>query len=171
MKRLHVSLAVSDLNQSIDFYSTLFGQAPTMLKPDYAKWMVEDPKVNFSIGTGHGEPGLDHLGIQVDNTDELRGVADRLKQAGQAVFEQPQASCCYARSDKAWVHDPQGVAWETFYTFGNSASYGEDRAVRADEAEKNAGGCCAPSAAETAVKSTLASLAGGCGNETAATCC
>jgi catechol 2,3-dioxygenase-like lactoylglutathione lyase family enzyme len=171
MKRLHVSLAVSDLNRSIDFYSTLFGQTPTVLKPDYAKWMLEDPKINFSIGSGHGKPGLDHLGIQVDSNEELQGVADRLKQAGQSVFEQPQASCCYAKSDKAWVHDPEGVAWETFFTFGTSTSYGEDRAMRADDAGKTSGGCCAPAGDAQPVKSILVGLAASRGSKVASTCC
>ncbi|MGH6933388.1 MAG: ArsI/CadI family heavy metal resistance metalloenzyme [Dongiaceae bacterium] len=171
MKRLHVSLAVSDLNRSVGFYATLFGQAPAVLKPDYAKWMLEDPRVNFSIGVGRDRPGLDHLGIQVDSNAELQGVADRLKQAGQAVFDQPQAACCYARSDKAWVHDPQGVAWETFHTYGGSASYGEDRAMGAADADKTLSGCCAPAAAEAPVKPTLANLAAGCGDGAAAACC
>lgn len=170
MKRLHVSLAVSDLSQSVEFYTTLFGLAPTVLKSDYAKWMLEDPKVNFSIGAGRSQPGVDHLGIQVDSNEELQGVADRLKQAGQVVFDQPQASCCYARSDKAWVHDPQGVAWETFHTFGSSVSYGEDRAMRVQDAAAESNGCCAPSAKEQG-ESILASPAKGCASTTAANCC
>lgn len=147
MKRLHVSLAVSDLAQSVRFYATLFGREPTVLKPDYAKWMLDDPRVNFAIQTHGSRPGLDHLGIQVDDDAELADVAQRLQQAGQSVHRQTATTCCYAQSNKAWVHDPQDVAWETFHTFDTSESYGEDGETRAPQpmvAEST--GCCAPSA-------------------------
>ena len=145
MKRLHVSVAVSNLDQSIGFYSTLFGAAPTILKPDYAKWMLDDPRVNFSISTRGDVKGVDHLGIQVDDDTELAAVAARLARAGENVFDQPSATCCYAQSNKAWVHDPQGVAWETFHTFGASTVYGEDIQTKADfKPSLVSSGCCAP---------------------------
>jgi len=143
MKRLHVSVAVSDLDQSVRFYATLFGAEPTVLKSDYAKWMLEDPRVNFSISSRCQHKGVDHLGIQVEDDAELAAVAARLARAGESVHEQKATTCCYARSNKAWVHDPEGVAWETFHTFGASTVYGEDRADdTATHDEKSA--CCTP---------------------------
>jgi len=139
MKRLHVSVAVSDLDKSIHFYSTLFNSAPNVRRPDYAKWMLDDPRINFVIESRGAREGVDHLGIQVDDDAELAEVADRLKRAGQSVFEQTGATCCYFRSNKAWAHDPQGVAWETFHTFDTSEVYGDDMAVRAAPEEA----CCA----------------------------
>ncbi len=145
MKRLHVSVAVEDLTQSVRFYSTLFGAEPSVLKPDYAKWMMEDPRVNFSISSrvdlSRGDAiGLDHLGIQVDSREELAEIADRLASAGRAVFDKGEAHCCYAHSHKAWVRDPQGLAWETFFTFGADTTYGEG-AVAAGQAERTHA-CC-----------------------------
>jgi len=131
MKRLHVNLAVKDLEQSVRFYSTLFAAEPTVLKPDYAKWMLEDPRVNFAISTRGAAQGLDHLGIQVDSREELAQLADRLESAGTTVHDKGEAHCCYARSDKAWVRDPEGLAWESFFTFGSETLYGEDRAITA----------------------------------------
>src|SRR3981189_3844210 len=116
MKRLHVHMSVGDLDQSIHFYSTLFAAAPTVVKPDYAKWMLEDPRVNFAISTRGRQPGLDHLGIQVEDSEELNEVHAPLRQAGGAVIEQGQTSCCYARSEKSWIDDPAGISWETFLT-------------------------------------------------------
>ena len=143
MKRLHVSVAVNDLDKSVSFYSTLFGTKPIVLKPDYAKWMLEDPRVNFSISSRGTRKGVDHLGIQVDDDAELAVVAGRLTKAGQSVVKQEAAACCYAKSNKAWVRDPEGIAWETFHTFGDSTVYGEDRiAVEADGSTPAA--CCAP---------------------------
>ena len=126
MKRLHVSLAVSDLGQSVRFYSTLFAAEPTVLKPDYAKWMLEDPRVNFAVSTRGGDRGLDHLGIQVDSREELAEIAGRLESAGSRVDDKGDAHCCYAHSTKAWVRDPEGLAWESFFTFGSDTVYGED---------------------------------------------
>jgi catechol 2,3-dioxygenase-like lactoylglutathione lyase family enzyme len=131
MKRLHIALAVDNLEQSIQFYSTLFNTATSTRKPDYAKWMLEDPRVNFSISVRGGKTGVDHLGIQVDDDGELGEVSQRLEQAGQSLFKQEATTCCYARSNKAWVRDPQGVAWETFHTFDTSDVYGEGVAVTA----------------------------------------
>jgi catechol 2,3-dioxygenase-like lactoylglutathione lyase family enzyme len=126
MKRLHVHVSVEDLDRSIGFYSTLFAAEPAVLKDDYAKWMLDDPKVNFAISSRATAGGVDHLGIQVDSREELDELAGRLKQAGETTRDQEAASCCYAKSDKAWVNDPTGVRWETFYTFGEAVSYGED---------------------------------------------
>ena len=126
MKRLHVNLAVKDLDQSVRFYSTLFAAEPTVLQPDYAKWMLEDPRVNFAISTRGAAQGLDHLGIQVDSREELAQLADLLESAGTTVHDKGEARCCYARSDKAWVRDPEGLAWESFFTFGSDTVYGED---------------------------------------------
>jgi len=127
MKRLHVHVAVESLSDSISFYSVMFGAEPAVRKGDYAKWMLDDPRVNFAISQRGRAPGLDHLGIQVDDAGELAEVARRLTKAGKPVFEQKATTCCYARSDKAWVNDPQGIAWETFHTFGENTIYGEDQ--------------------------------------------
>jgi catechol 2,3-dioxygenase-like lactoylglutathione lyase family enzyme len=140
MKRLHVSISVADLEQSVGFYSTLFGAAPTVLKDDYAKWMLEDPRVNFVIERRGRPVGVDHLGIQAENGDELDELAARLSAAGAAVAPQKDAQCCYARSDKNWVADPQGLTWETFFTHGEIPVYGEDRAPILGESEET---CCA----------------------------
>ena len=126
MKRFHVNVAVTDLDQSIRFYSSLFAEAPTVVKPDYAKWMLEDPRVNFAITTRGERKGIDHLGIQVEDAGELDEVHGRLKQAGQPLLDEGETTCCYAKSEKAWVHDPEGIAWETFLTTGESAVYGKD---------------------------------------------
>ena len=114
MKRLHVHVSVDDLAQSIRFYSTLFAAEPTVLKDDYAKWMLEDPRVNFAISTRGRQPGLDHLGIQVESKDELHEVYARLHEAGGEVIEQGETACCYAKSEKSWIDDPAGISWETF---------------------------------------------------------
>jgi len=142
MKRFHVHLSVSDLARSEAFYSTLFGVRPSVRRPDYAKWMLDDPKVNFAISQlGHG-PGLDHLGLQVESTAELQAMTESFKNADFAVLDQGAATCCYAQSEKGWVHDPQGIAWETFVTTGDSTTYGVDRAARSS----SMGACCAPAA-------------------------
>src|SRR5471032_1903179 len=112
MKRMHVHMSVGDLDRSIRFYSTLFASEPTVVKCDYAKWMLDDPRVNFAISTHGGHaPGLDHLGIEVENTGELHEVYDRLKKADRPVLEEGQTACCYAKSEKSWISDPTGVAW------------------------------------------------------------
>ncbi len=158
MKRLHVHVSVANLDQSIRFYSALFGVAPTVTKPDYAKWMLEDPRVNFAISCpvdGQGRPaptagrevGLDHLGIQTESREELAALAGQLSQAGSAVVQQRNATCCYARSDKAWVEDPQGISWETFYTFGQTTQYGADRAPEQPADGESA--CCGGAAPKT----------------------
>ena len=124
MKRLHVHVSVEDIAQSVRFYSALFAAEPAVLKPDYAKWMLDDPRVNFAISTRAEAKGLDHLGIQVDSPDELREVYQRLEQAERPVLEEGATTCCYAKSEKAWISDPQGLAWETFFTTGESTTYG-----------------------------------------------
>ncbi|HYD88157.1 MAG TPA: ArsI/CadI family heavy metal resistance metalloenzyme [Vitreimonas sp.] len=124
MKRLHVHVGVADLEQSVQFYSTLFASEPTVRKPDYAKWMLEDPRVNFAISTRQDGGGVRHLGIQVESEAELREVYARLKRADAPTFEEGKTTCCYAKSEKSWTNDPQGVAWETFLTTGESTNYG-----------------------------------------------
>jgi catechol 2,3-dioxygenase-like lactoylglutathione lyase family enzyme len=124
MKRLHVHVGVTDLDQSIGFYSTLFAAEPTVRKADYAKWMLEDPRVNFAISTRQDGGGVRHLGIQVENEVELAEVYGRLKQADGPVLEEGATTCCYAKSEKSWIADPQGVSWETFLTTGESTTYG-----------------------------------------------
>jgi catechol 2,3-dioxygenase-like lactoylglutathione lyase family enzyme len=149
MKRLHVHVAVGDLSQSVGFYSALFAAQPTVLKFDYAKWMLDDPRVNFAISTRGREPGLDHLGIQVDSQDELHEVYGRLHQAGGTIIEQGQTACCYARSEKSWIDDPAGISWETFHTTGESIDYGDGTGEReARVAHAREGVCCVPQAAQ-----------------------
>ena len=141
MKRLHVHVAVEDLAKSIGFYSTLFGAEPAVVKDDYAKWMLDDPRVNFAISHRARVTGVDHLGIQVESAAELADLAGRLKAAGEVTRDQEATTCCYARSDKAWVNDPSGLRWETFHTFGEAVTYGEDEPDVALAMPKTA--CCA----------------------------
>ena len=148
MKRLHVHVAVDSLPQSIAFYSALFAAQPAILKTDYAKWMLDDPRVNFAISTRGRQAGLDHLGIQVENGDELREVYARLGKAGGNVVEQGQTACCYAKSEKSWIDDPSGIAWETFLTTGESTTYGDGTGERqARVAHEKPSACCIPQAA------------------------
>ncbi|MCP4621428.1 MAG: glyoxalase/bleomycin resistance/dioxygenase family protein [Bradyrhizobium sp.] len=150
MKRLHLHVAVDDLTQSIGFYSALFAAEPAVIKTDYAKWMLEDPRVNFAISTRGRQAGLDHLGIQVESADELQEVYGRLRKAGGEVVEQGQVSCCYAQSEKAWIDDPSGISWETFFTIGESTQYGDGTGERvARITREKEGACCAPQAAKT----------------------
>jgi catechol 2,3-dioxygenase-like lactoylglutathione lyase family enzyme len=142
MKRLHVHVAVHDLKQSIRFYSALFAAEPAVKKDDYAKWMLDDPRVNFAISTRGGKAGLDHLGIQAENADELEDLGSRLAQADIAITAQKGASCCYAKSDKYWTIDPQGIAWESFHTLDTVPMYGQDTRSRAKEIEGAAAACC-----------------------------
>ena len=143
MKRLHVHVAVHDLQQSIRFYSALFAAQPSVAKDDYAKWMLDDPRVNFAISKRGAKAGLDHLGIQAENEAELEGIGSQLAQADVSTLEQKGASCCYAKSDKYWTIDPQGIAWESFHTLGTVPVYGEDGRAKAAPVEKK-GACCAP---------------------------
>jgi catechol 2,3-dioxygenase-like lactoylglutathione lyase family enzyme len=161
MKRLHVHVSVNDLAQSIQFYSTLFATEPTVVKDDYAKWMLEDPRVNFAISISGGAhtgnvdigdraarrtAGLSHLGIQAEDETELAEIYERLARAEGPTVEAKNATCCYAKSDKQWIADPQGVPWETFFTYGESTVYGEGSLAKLNEVTEAA--CCAPSCCE-----------------------
>ena len=151
MKRMHVHVNVSDLEASIRFYSTLFAAEPTVRKVDYAKWMLEDPRVNFAISHRGIGPGIEHLGIQVEDGAELQEVYARLKRTDRPVLEEGKATCCYGDSEKSWIEDPQGVQWETFLTTGESTVYGRDPVkptiAEAPEEACCATSCCAPRAA------------------------
>lgn len=141
MKRFHVHLHVADLAQSIGFYSKLFGAAPTRHESDYAKWMLADPALNFAISTRGHAPGIDHLGIQTDDPAELAAMKAQAAAADQALFDEGATSCCYARSDKHWVTDPQGVAWEQFHTLDSIPVFSEKPAA-------GASACCPPAASK-----------------------
>jgi len=143
MKRLHVHVAVHDLQQSIRFYSAMFAAQPAVTKNDYAKWMLDDPRVNFAISTRGRKPGLDHLGIQAESAAELEAIGSQLAQADVSTLAQKGASCCYAKSDKYWTLDPQGIAWESFHTLDTVPVFGDDGRSRAAPLEKK-GACCAP---------------------------
>ncbi|MBA3880292.1 MAG: glyoxalase/bleomycin resistance/dioxygenase family protein [Sphingobium sp.] len=140
MKRLHVHVAVDDLDRSVGFYSTLFASEPTVLKPDYAKWMLDDPRVNFAISARGVKAGVEHLGIQVEDAGELAEVYARLDKADARVVEEGATTCCYAKSEKSWITDPQGVVWETFLTHGDATTYGTSATFDALTA-KTACGC------------------------------
>jgi catechol-2,3-dioxygenase len=150
MKRLHVHVAVEDLSESIKFYSALFATEPNVTKPDYAKWMLEDPRMNFAISSRGRKPGLDHLGIQVDEKGELGDVYARLKVANRPVEDQGNTTCCYSKSEKSWIVDPSGISWEAFLTHGESTVYGDGTGERANDpriAAPAAEACgCAPKA-------------------------
>jgi predicted enzyme related to lactoylglutathione lyase len=143
MKRFHVHLNVVDLAASLRFYSHLFGAEPSVLKHDYAKWMIEDPRVNFAISTRGGTPGIDHLGIQVQAADDLSELGQRLAAAGSSVVPEAATVCCYARSDKLWIEDPQGTRWETFHTHGEATTY-----YASDSACATDGAACTPDVRE-----------------------
>ena len=176
MKRFHVHLGVADLDKSIRFYSGLFGAPPTIQENDYAKWMIEDPRVNFAISTRGGEVGVNHLGLQADSADELAGIREQFAAADKASLQdEPGANCCYARSDKHWVTDPQGIAWEGYHTLGEIRYFnGDDAEVRAasacctpahEMAKPSQASCCAPAqAAASASRAPAAASA-------APTCC
>jgi lactoylglutathione lyase len=138
MKRFHVHAHVEDLSASIAFYSKLFAAEPARIEADYAKWMLDDPRINFAISTRGGKPGVDHLGFQTDTEEELAELKSRAQAADLALLDEGETSCCYARSDKYWLTDPQGIAWEQFRTLGNIPLFGE----RAD-IEAGASACCA----------------------------
>jgi catechol 2,3-dioxygenase-like lactoylglutathione lyase family enzyme len=146
MKRFHVHVGVADLDASIAFYSGLFGAEPSVTKPDYAKWMLEDPRINFAVSQKCGaDKGVEHLGLQVDDAAELAEVYGRLKDAGAPVLEEGETTCCYAKSEKSWIADPDGVVWEAFLTHGDSTTYGDSpdfAALASDSAAPD--GCCAP---------------------------
>lgn len=145
MKRLHVHVAVDDLTASIQFYSTLFAAEPTVAKDDYAKWMLDDPRVNFAISARGAAPGLNHLGVQVENADELAEMNARLQKLDGEVVEEMGTACCYARSDKYWATDPAGIAWETYHTLDSIPVFGG----------QEASGCCVPEPAVAKVSGCI----------------
>ena len=145
MKRFHAHVRVDDLVSSVRFYSTLFGTEPTVLKSDYAKWMLDDPRINFAITAGSTSTGLDHLGFQVESDEDLATIAERLAAAGESVAKQENAACCYSRGNKGWVSDPSGISWETFHTLGETTVYGDDVAPRLGTSKPQATeSCCTP---------------------------
>jgi predicted enzyme related to lactoylglutathione lyase len=153
MKRMHVHVSVKDIGSAVGFYSALFDTKPSVVKDDYAKWMLDDPRMNFAISTRGREAGLDHLGIQVEDKTELHEVYARLKAAGGTVIEQGETVCCYAKSEKSWIDDPAGISWETFHTTGENISYGDGSG--ANEARvAHAKACCAPAAKPVAETSS-----------------
>lgn len=147
MKRMHVHVAVDDLQRSIRFYSSMFAAQPSVVKSDYAKWMLDDPRVNFAISARGRQAGLDHLGIQVEDKNELMEVYARLHEAGDNVIEQGQTTCCYVKSEKSWIDDPAGIAWETFLTAGESTDYGDGSGEREARIAKTKA-CCAPQSSQ-----------------------
>lgn len=160
MNRFHVHVSVKDLDESIRFYSKLFGAEPSITKPDYAKWMLEDPRVNFAISHNKcgSTVGLNHLGLQVDSETELTALESRFAEAGLSGVQEKGASCCYAQSDKTWLQDPQGIAWENFHTLGSVPVFG------GSGPELLRSGACTPAATEAAPKSS-------CGPKAAPGCC
>jgi catechol-2,3-dioxygenase len=150
MKRFHIHIGVKGLGKSVQFYSTLFGQKPAKLKEDYAKWMPDDPRINFAISTRVGEVGVDHLGIQVDQDSELAELTDRLKKAEVGVFDEGETTCCSVESKKAWVQDPSGIAWEAYRTmadvevFKGKSEDGAESACCPTDEEEEASSFCAP---------------------------
>ncbi|MGR8932066.1 MAG: ArsI/CadI family heavy metal resistance metalloenzyme [Gammaproteobacteria bacterium] len=140
MKRLHIHIAVDDLEQNVRFYTALFKTEASVLETDYAKWMLDDPSVNFAISSRGRKPGLDHLGIQVESDEELEAIQQALHEAALPVAEQKQAACCYAESDKYWTADPQGIAWEAFRTLSSIPMFGEDNVIQL----RPAPACCSP---------------------------
>ncbi len=150
MKRLHIHVGVEDIERSIRFYSALFGAEPVKTKSDYAKWMLDDPHLNFAISTRAGRKGVDHLGLQADDENELQALRERLQNADMATFDEGETVCCYARSDKSWVEDPAGIAWEAYRTMADARVFSDD-APAGDTAcctpeTRGQPGCCAPAA-------------------------
>ena len=152
LKRFHVHLSVSDLAQSIRFYSTLFGAEPVRIEHDYAKWMLDDPTVNFAISTRDPALGVNHIGLQLDSPEELAGLEAKLKRAASSVMPESGVTCCYATSDKHWVTDPQGVAWEVFHTLKDAPVYGDYKPIAAIR-QSTQTPCCGPKAETEAARS------------------
>ena len=147
MKRLHVHVSVTDLDESVRFYSNLFAAQPTVRKGDYAKWMLEDPRVNFAISKREKATGIRHLGIQAESESELAEIFARLDHAERPVLQEGATTCCYAKSEKSWIEDPQGVQWETFLTTGEATVYGSDPASKPETKPTVASPCCGGSCA------------------------
>lgn len=156
MKRFHVHLHVQDLDQSIAFYSHLFAAQPARTEGDYAKWMLEDPPVNFAISTRGESTGIDHLGIQTSDEAELLELKQRAKAADMSLLDEGATTCCYARSEKHWITDPQGVAWEHFHTLGNIPVFREKKDEPSKEPAANKAACCGPTAAGIPAKASTA---------------
>ena len=156
MKRFHVHAHVEDLQASIAFYSKLFAAEPARIEADYAKWMLDDPRINFAISTRGGELGVDHLGIQTDTEEELVELKARARAADMSLQDEGETSCCYARSDKYWLTDPQGIAWEQFHTLSNIPVFDQDRSATPSAAARASGACCAaaPAAGKPAASSS-----------------
>jgi hypothetical protein len=154
MKRFHVHLHVDDLGRSIGFYSKLFGAEPSRVEPDYAKWMLDDPALNFAISTRGERAGVDHLGIQVDDAQGLAELEARARAADLSLLDEGATTCCYARSEKHWITDPQGVAWEHFHTLGDIPVFREARPPEAPRAA-----CCGPAVAPRAATSPTVTAA------------
>ena len=142
MKRFHINLNVSDLDKSILFYNKLFQAEPSVVKDDYAKWMLEDPRVNFSINNRMAMSGVNHLGIQAEDGEEFTEIGKRLEAADAEVFDEGEATCCYAKSTKAWISDPDGISWETFLTHGEVTTYNGELLKPEIEVSKPHGNCC-----------------------------
>lgn len=138
MKRLHIHLGVKNIDDSVRFYSALFGADPVKHKPDYAKWMLDDPHVNFAISTRAGKTGVDHMGIQVDNVDELNAIRAQMSDANISTHSDGETTCCYAKSEKSWVEDPNGMAWEAYHTMEDAQIFS------AADTQSESGACCAP---------------------------
>jgi hypothetical protein len=157
MKRFHIHVSVGDLDQSVGFYSNLFGVAPTVHKSDYAKWMLEDPRINFAVSRRTENFGVNHLGLQFDSDEELKAMRDQLQRADSAILDEAGANCCYAKSDKYWITDPQGVVWETFHSLGTIPVYGDGTHTASVDRT-----CCAPESTAKPAPATAACCSGGC---------
>lgn len=163
MKRFHLHLHVEDLAQNIAFYTAMFQQPPARTESDYAKWMLQDPPLNFAISTRGQQPGVDHLGIQVETAEELQALKAQARQADMALLDEGETSCCYARSDKYWITDPQGIAWEQFQTLDNIPVFSQKASTTEED-----GVCCAPQAQLIPVALAPAASAACCGPRTGA---
>jgi catechol 2,3-dioxygenase-like lactoylglutathione lyase family enzyme len=148
MKQLHIHIKTRELDKSVDFYTAVFGQAPSKLEADYAKWLLDDPRAHISLSSHGGEPGIDHAGILIETREELDAVAARLRSAGADLLQEEATTCCYAQSNKFWASDPQGAKWELFHTFGSSEKYGDEpdrkAAILPPQPLAN-DACCSPS--------------------------
>lgn len=168
MKRMHVHVGVKNLDESIRFYSALFGAQPAKLKPDYAKWMLDDPHLNFAISTRSGKVGVDHMGLQVDDAGELAVLRDHMSAANISTHSDGETTCCYAKSEKSWVEDPNGVAWEAYHTMEDAQIYSASDSAKESVDE---GACCTPETVQgvcCAPKPELAATAPCCGSQMAA---
>ena len=168
MKRFHVHVHVNNLAQNIAFYSAMFNQAPARTEDDYAKWILQDPPVNFAISTRGDKPGVDHLGIQVESTEELQTLKAQAAQADMALLDEGETTCCYARSDKYWVTDPQGIAWEQFHTLDNIPVFSQKKS-ETNPAQSPA--CCAPATAKAVATTSCCGPAAAQAANGAKACC